>query len=162
MRRYRSLLVPVLLILSAGMPQAQTKLNDVAQRIRDLRDRWIDAEEHKDIPFLKSLIADDCVIGNSQGQVLNKAQFLARMQSPDRDLKITNTRNVRVRVYGNVAVMTEEITIDGTDHGKPFGGDFRFVRVFAKQAGQWQVVLGQGTPVPKSDAAAQSGGPVRP
>jgi ketosteroid isomerase-like protein len=116
-------------------------------QIRQLRDKWIEAEEEKDIPFLDKLLADDAVIGNSQGQILDKSQFLARMRAPDRILKVTNTRDLTVRIYGDAAILTEAITVDGTDKGKPFGGEFRFIRVFVLQKGGWHVVLGQGTPL---------------
>lgn len=145
-RLYSLLLLTLILPMPclAQQPEAETHN---AQEIRDLRDRWIAAEEHKDIPYLTQLLDDDCVIGNSQGQVLDKAQFLARMQSPDRTLAIRNTHDVQVRLFGDTAILAEQITVQGVDHGRPFGGDFRFVRVFHRQSGQWKVILGQGTPI---------------
>ena len=97
---------------------------------------------------MQELMADDVVVGNSQGQVLNKEQFLARLKDPERIIKIVHSDDFRVKVYGEVAIMTESNKIQGTDHGKPFGGDFRFLRVFHKQDGKWRVVLAQGTPLP--------------
>jgi ketosteroid isomerase-like protein len=117
------------------------------REIKHLRDQWVEAEETKDIPFLDQLLADDVVIGNSQGQILTKPEFLDRMRSPGRTLKILNTRDVVVRLYGTVAILTEQITVDGLDNGHPFGGEFRFIRIFARQHGKWRVVLGQGTPI---------------
>jgi ketosteroid isomerase-like protein len=125
-----------------GQPQEK-----VAKEILALREHWLEAEETKDIPYMQQLIADECVIGNSQGQVLNKSQFLDRMRDPERILKVSNTRDLSVKQYGTVAIQTERVTIDGTDHGQPFGGEFRFVRIFAMQEGHWKVVLNQGTPI---------------
>ena len=51
--------------------------------------------------------------------------------------------------------MWERVTVDGTDKGRHFGGDFRFVRVFVKDHGAWKVVLAQGAPVTASPANAK-------
>lgn len=118
------------------------------QEIRDLRNRWVKAEETKDIPFLRDLLAPDAVVGNSQGKVLDKQHFLDVHADPDRTLKEVSADNIQVHIYNqDSAILTEHIVIDGSDHGKPFGGNFRFVRVFARINGRWQVVLGQGTPI---------------
>lgn len=148
--RFNSTAVLVLLLVLFSMPSwtAPNRSDEkTSAEIKRLRDQWIEAEETKDIPFLEQLLADDVVIGNSQGQLLNKTQFLNRMRSPERTLKILNTRNVEVRLYGAVAILTEQVTIDGLDNGHPFGGEFRFIRIFAREHGRWRVVLGQGTPI---------------
>jgi ketosteroid isomerase-like protein len=56
-----------------------------------------------------------------------------------------------VQFYANgaVAVLTEHVTVDGRDKGVPFGGELRFLRVFAKQNGSWKVVLAQSSPMPE-------------
>lgn len=134
-------------IVTAGYAQNGKPDEKVARQITELTKRWEEAEEAKDVPFLQKLIADECVIGNSQGQILNKAQFLAKMADPARPLKIKNVHDVALKQYGPVVILTESVTVDGMDHGHPFGGDFRFVRIFAMQDGRWQVVLNQGTPI---------------
>lgn len=129
--------------------QSHATTKSLTEDIVALRNRWIEAEEKKDLPFLTDLISDDCVIGNSQGQVLTKPEILARMRDQNRILHVTNTRNIRVRLYNEVVVMSEEVTINGNDHGKPFGGEFRFIRIFHREDGRWRVVLAQGTPMAK-------------
>jgi|HubBroStandDraft_2_1064218.scaffolds.fasta_scaffold192647_2 ketosteroid isomerase-like protein len=137
--------------------QASGAKNDkAAQEIVDLRNKFMDAEENRDMAFLDKIFADDFVAFNPQGQMLNKAQQLANLSRPDRTLKVENARDTQVRFYGNgdVAILTEHVTVDGMDKGKPFGGEYRFVRVFAKQHGEWKVVLVQGAPMPAQSAAA--------
>jgi ketosteroid isomerase-like protein len=51
--------------------------------------------------------------------------------------------------------LTEHVTVDGQDKGRPFGGEYRFLRVFAKQEGKWKVVLAQGSPMPEQPAEAK-------
>lgn len=119
----------------------------VVRELTALKEQLHKAERERNPDFLQQLYADELVAGTSQGDVLNKAQLLARVKSPDHSYDELHSDNVQIRVYGDVAVMTDHTTVKGTDKGRPFGGDFRFVRIFVKKHGKWQIVLIQGTPV---------------
>jgi ketosteroid isomerase-like protein len=141
------------LLAHAQMPAAR---NDKAvQEVVDFRNRYIEAEENRDVAFLDKILADDFFALNPQGKLLDKAGQLENLKRPDRTLKVLNPRETHVQFYANgaVAVLTEHVTVDGTDKGKPFGGELRFLRVFAKQNGNWKVVLAQSSPMPDQAAA---------
>jgi ketosteroid isomerase-like protein len=136
--------------------QASVDKNEKAvQEVVAFRNRYIEAEENRDTEFLKKILADDFFALNPQGKLLNKAQQLENLKRPERTLKVLNPRETHVQFYGNgdVAVLTEHVTVDGHDKGVPFGGEYRFLRVFAKQNGEWKVVLAQGAPMPEQPAA---------
>ena len=138
--------------------QASMAKNDkAAQEVIEFRNRYIEAEENRDLPFLEKILADDFFALNPQGKLLNKSQQLENLKRPERTLKVLNPRETHVQFYanGDVAILTEHVTVDGTDKGKPFGGEYRFLRVFAKQNGNWKVVLAQGSPMPDQPAAAK-------
>src|SRR6202166_1831934 len=136
---------------------AMAKNDKAAQEVIDFRNRYVEAEENRDIAFLDKILADDFFALNPQGKLLNKAQQLENLKRPDRTFKVLNTRETHVQFYanGDVAVWTEHVTVDGKDKGVPFGGEFRFLRVFAKQSGNWKVVLAQGSPMPEQPSAAK-------
>lgn len=144
-----------LTMLGQGRAATLNPEDKLYQQIHELRDKWIEAEEAKDVKFMEQLFADDCVIGNSQGKVLDKAGFLESVRNPDRTIKVMNPRDIQARTYGNTAVWAERITVEGVEKGKPFGGEFRFVRIFVKQNGKWQVVLAQGTRLPSPSPEAK-------
>ena len=138
--------------------QAPMAKNDKAtQEVIDFRNRYIEAEENRDMAFLDKILADDFFALNPQGKLLNKAGQLENLKRPDRTLKVLNPRETHVQFYanGDVAILTEHVTVDGHDKGQPFGGEYRFLRVFAKQNGSWKVVLAQGAPMPEQAAAAK-------
>jgi ketosteroid isomerase-like protein len=138
--------------------QAQAPKNDKAvQEVIEFRNRYIEAEENRDIAFLERILADDFFALNPQGKLLDKAGQLENLKRPDRTLKVLNARETHVQFYagGQVAVLTEHVTVDGQDKGRSFGGEYRFLRVFAKQEGKWKVVLAQGSPMPEQSAAAK-------
>jgi ketosteroid isomerase-like protein len=132
------------------LAQGQMKNNDKAvQEIIDFRNRYIEAEENKDVAYLDKIFADDFFALNPQGQLLDKPHMLENMKRTDRVFKVLNPRETQVHFYGDVAILTEHVTVDGEDKGRHFGGEFRFVRVFAKQNGNWKVVMAQGAPIPQ-------------
>jgi len=132
------------------LAQGQMKNNDKAvQEIVDFRNRYIEAEENKDVAYLDKIFSDDFFALNPQGQLLDKPHMLANMKRTDRVFKVLNPRETQVHFYGDVAILTEHVTVDGEDKGRHFGGEFRFVRVFAKQNGDWKVVMAQGAPIPQ-------------
>jgi ketosteroid isomerase-like protein len=142
----------------AAHAQAPAANNDkAAQELIEFRNRYIEAEENRDTAFLDKILADDFFAMNPQGKLLNKQQQLENLKRPDRTLKVLNPRETQVHFYGDgkVAILTEHVTVDGTDKGRPFGGEYRFLRVFAKQNGEWKVVLAQGSPMPEQPAAAK-------
>src|SRR5512135_3553184 len=140
--------------LVAHAQTAAPKNDKAAQEVIEFRNRYIEAEENRDIAYLDKILADDFFALNPQGKLLNKAGQLENLKRPDRTLKVLNARETHVQFYANgaVAVLTEHVTVDGTDKGRPFGGEYRFLRVFAKQNGEWKVVLAQGSPMPDQPA----------
>jgi ketosteroid isomerase-like protein len=136
--------------------QTSAAKNDKAvQEVIAFRNRYIEAEENRDMAFLDKIVADDFFALNPQGKLLDKTGQLENLKRPDRTLKVLNPRETHVQFYanGDVAILTEHVTVDGTDKGKPFGGEYRFLRVFAKQNGNWKVVLAQGSPMPDQPSA---------
>jgi ketosteroid isomerase-like protein len=141
------------LLATPLLAPGQTKSNDKAvQEIIDFRNRYLEAEENKDVAYLDKIFADDFFALNPQGQLLDKPHMLENMKRTDRVFKVLNPRETQVHFYGDVAILTEHVTVDGEDKGRHFGGEFRFVRIFAKQNGNWKVVMAQGAPLPQAAA----------
>ena len=150
-----TILVALPLLAHGQAPMAKNE--KATQEVIDFRNRYIEAEENRDMAFLDKILADDFFALNPQGKLLDKAGQLENLKRPDRTLKVLNPRETHVQFYanGDVAILTEHVTVDGMDKGKPFGGEYRFLRVFAKQGGNWKVVLAQGSPMPEQPAAAK-------
>ena len=80
---------------------------------------------------------------------------LGMLLNMHRQWTVLNPRETQVHFYGDVAILTEHVTVDGEDRGRHFGGEFRFVRIFTKQNGNWKVVLAQGAPLPTQSPDAK-------
>ena len=130
------------------MPKVKNN-NAAVQQIIDFRNRYVEAEENKDIAYLNKIFAANFFVLNPQGKLLDRSQQLENIKKADREFKVLNPRETHVRFYdkGNMAILTELVNVVGEDTGRHFGGEFRFVRVFLKRSGNWQVVSAVGVPL---------------
>jgi hypothetical protein len=116
-----------------GLPQglaAAATAYDIAQFKKDRAglDRWL---------------ASDYVLAGTGGQNFNKTQAITDALAPGRKTTYVAVNVQTRRVWPNGAVLGGMVDARGTDHGKPFGIRARFVDVWAKRQGRWQVVFTQ-------------------
>ncbi len=93
----------------------------------------------RDIAVVERILADDYIyIGD--GPARTKADELGDLKSGA--LKVTSLVNedLKVRVYGQAAVVTGIYAIKATLHGKDHSGRHRFTDTFIRQKGQWRIV----------------------
>ena len=113
---------------------------NVEQVIRQLDHERIQAQIGADVAVLNRLYADDFIGIGPSGAVRTKPQVLSDFTSGDLKFQSIITDDVRVRVYGDMAVETGTSTMIGRDKGKIVPRDNRFTRVWVKQAGRWRLV----------------------
>jgi len=145
MRRIEKLVLVALLLALVQAPRL--KGEDVVQELTKIKQEWSEAEKNKDIPYLDKLWADDAVFGTSLGTVMNKQQLIELIKGTERTIDELHSDNIEVRRYGNTAIMTDHTTMRGLYKGAPYGGEYRYVRIFVKEGGAWRVVLVQATPL---------------
>ncbi len=83
------------------------------------------------------------------GRELNRADVLGDLQSPDRKIDSLRHENIRVRVFGDCAVVFAVTVMQGHYKDVPVAGEFPYMRVWIKRQGRWLAV------------ATQSSGPTR-
>jgi ketosteroid isomerase-like protein len=98
-----------------------------------------------DIAAVGALLADDYVHVHNTGEVNNKAQYLAFLQTHPRKSSRAADANVITHVYGNVAVMTGP-QINNADTAHPTA--FTLTLVWRKVGGTWKQVAAQYTSLP--------------
>ena len=101
----------------------------------------------KDRATMERLYADDYMYVHSNGTVHNKAQDIAESLSPDQAWTAHKSDDLKVHVYGNVAIVTGVSTLTGSSKGY-VSGPRRFTEVWVRRNGRWQEVGGQSTIVP--------------
>jgi hypothetical protein len=101
------------------------------------------AQFKSDRPGLERWLADDYVLVGSDGKNQDKAKLVRDMTAPGhRTLSVALSRQVR-KWWSNGAVLGGIVDASGMDHGKPTSAHARFVDVWAKRTGRWQVIFTQ-------------------
>ncbi len=109
-----------------------------------------------DRAFFERVLADDFTHTSHTGIFKTRAEWLAEDKSGvQRDAQGGCTRyetydvdDLAVRIYGDTAVVTGRTSPRGRNaRGQPIVGQYRFLRVWVKRRGSWQVVAFQGTRV---------------
>jgi ketosteroid isomerase-like protein len=102
-----------------------------------------------DITTLEAQTADDYALINANGQVMDKKQTLDAIKTGQVKLTSNELSDLRVRVYGHVAVITGKSDAKGMLSGTEVNGPVMFTRVYVKKNGRWQSVAFQQTRVSK-------------
>ncbi|APA69529.1 nuclear transport factor 2 family protein [Janthinobacterium sp. 1_2014MBL_MicDiv] len=110
-------------------------------QVLDVEERLRQAMMASDVAVLNDLLGDDLLFTNHLGHLLSKHADLAAHEQ--RLLTITDLRasERHVRLSGDVAVVSVRMQLTGSYHDVETHGDFRFTRVWARNAaGALQVI----------------------
>lgn len=91
--------------------------------------------------------ADTFTFTTPGGEVVNKAQVVANLKSGDLKFESSKVEDMKVRVYGDAAVVTSATTDKGRYKGADVSGRYRWTDVFVRRGGRWQLVAAHGTRV---------------
>ena len=101
----------------------------------------------KDRAAYERMLADDYVYIHSNGSVTNKTEEIAETMSADQKWTASKLDNLKVRIYGDVAVVTGVQTLTGSAKGYVSGAR-RITDLWVRRNGRWQNVGGQTTLIP--------------
>lgn len=133
-----SLLLPLILasILLSG--QADSNQSDLIAA----ENSWNRAELGHDASALSHLMADDLVLTETDGSVINKSEEVAFTADPGAHFEILESHDMKVQLHGNAAVVTGAYHEKGTYHGKPFEHRGRYTDTWIRHDGKWQCIAG--------------------
>jgi ketosteroid isomerase-like protein len=142
-----SVFVFVLTYANQAQTPTQAKKGGVEQELIQLEDEWGDAFLKRDVAFMDRIMADDATWTSPEGIVSTKAQYLASFKSLEGvDTSWVNDE-MKVRVYGDTAVVTGRTTFKWTNKGKDFSGQERWTDTWVKLAGHWGFVAGHNSKI---------------
>jgi uncharacterized protein (TIGR02246 family) len=131
-----------------GMTAAeQTYKENAEQQIKPLQEQGRQAALKGDATFVEKYFADDYVGVGGNGQMRTKAEVIQMFKSASLKYESINQRVLKIRTYGDTAVVNTEAAVKLRLNGKPTSGDFRAIYVWVKQKGKWKEVAFQVTPI---------------
>lgn len=150
MKRTFALAAIIIIFMSAVAAPAQEKkdekLSKAEQEVRAANQLWADAIARGDMEALDRLFADDLIVTTGNGTIRDKAAEMKDL-NPTADLKtyFFNVEDVRVRVYGDAAVVSGHAKWRINYQGRDIDNERRYTSMFVKQRGAWRIVAQQLT-----------------
>jgi hypothetical protein len=124
--------------------------DNVESQIRQVENRRIQAMVKADTGELNQILADDLTYTHSSGQVDSKSQLMESLKSGARKYQAIEPDDVKVRVYGDTAIVTGKAKLKTVSKGQESSFQVRFTDVYAKRNGHWQMVAWQSTRLPEN------------
>lgn len=114
----------------------------VESQLKEIENTYEAAVQSHNVAAVEPFIADDCVVTNPKGKVMNRRAWLADFKK-DTDT-YTSAKNMKMNVHmaaQNIAVVTGSSREIGKDKaGKPFDRMFLWTDTFVDRNGKWMLV----------------------
>jgi ketosteroid isomerase-like protein len=121
------------------MSEDERKLNELQQ---NLIKAWVEGDRE----FIEATLTDDWTVTDLTGRVLTKAEVIKEgFESGTRKLDSGAIDDVRVRLFGDVAVVTGRTTASGSYEGNSVTVKLRFTDVCIRRGDNWQIAASQAT-----------------
>lgn len=135
--------IPLVCTTATAAPPSE----DAVRHLTAIADAWDKAIVRKDIAAVEANVAPDFLWIRGNGTVVGREEFIRNITAPTLKLDPYVVEDFRVRVLGDTALLYGRIRMTGTSSGERFEDHFRYIDVYAKRGGAWQIVSVQITPI---------------
>ena len=118
------------------------------KQIETLEQDWRKALLASNIPAMDRLLADDYLGVTANGTLETKADLLAMRRAGTVHISEMTLSDLKVRVYGDTAVVTSRAELAGSNGGTDIGGYYRYTRVYNRRKGEWRIVSFEASRIP--------------
>lgn len=113
--------------------------------MRELEQSLVQAWLSHDWNTVDTILDKDWSVIDPSGRVLTKTQVIAEAKSGERRIDSGTVDEIKVRDFGDFAVVTGKTTAKGSYQGSDVTVTLRFTDIFVKRGDRWRVVASQGT-----------------
>jgi ketosteroid isomerase-like protein len=110
------------------------------QAIRQAEQIYVDGLLKADVGSLGQLFADDYTVIKNHGEYWDKATHLGFVEAEVHRFLKLSTGDVKIRFYGDVALVTGRLDWQARDPDAYISGHSRYTHVYVMRAGRWQMV----------------------
>ncbi len=145
----RTLMVVATIVIVIGISSGQTTARQakIERELMQMEHDWSAAYLSHDVSIVDRILADDFIGTDGRGIMTDKKQELedARSENPNRKVLSEAIDDMKVRVYGDTAIVNGRTTEKIQSGGKEFVIQYRRTDVFVKRNGRWQCVSFHGS-----------------
>ncbi len=127
-----------LVCLIANLPAQETSAAET--QVRKLEEKWTAAYKDRQIDVLSTLLAEDFLITVEDGNTYSKQGYITHTADTSVKVEIAELRDLKVRVRGNLAIVTGAYHERGTSNRKPYEYHDRLTDVWIKNRNSWEVI----------------------
>jgi ketosteroid isomerase-like protein len=117
---------------------AQRDTSAAAREVEQVENGRLASMEKGDVDAVAKVIADDFVVTSADGRNASRSEYLDRLRAASSPRAHLIHDEVQVRVYGDAAVITGRSR--STRNGQELPGQVRYIHVYARRNGAWQMV----------------------
>lgn len=123
--------------------------NDTKEIIRALDAERMGAMVAGDLETLGRILADDLSYVHTSAAIDTKSSILESIDNGRLNYQKMAARNVKVRDYGDAAVVRGEADVEVTSGGNDLAFSLEFTEVYVNGDAGWQMVAWQSTRLPE-------------
>ena len=113
---------------------------DNATKITALESKWAEAYKQRDVATMSSLLAEDFIITVEDGSTYGKTGYIAHSADANTQVEVAEMIELKVRLRGNVAIVTGAYHEKGKTKGKPYEYNDRLTDTWINSDGKWVVL----------------------
>ena len=127
----------------------------IEAEVLKLEREWMDASKIKNADAVRRVVADDAVLGYPDGTVATKADEVRLVEAGEvtsdsfdmLESKVTVIDADAAFIAGRSSIKNGKYKDPNTKKTIDISGEYRFLDVYAKRDGKWQVVASQATKI---------------
>lgn len=136
-----------LVLLGATGAGAQTRPDDDVQALKRLECQWAAAVVRRDPAVLERLLARDFTVVYFEGTITDREDEIGVLETGAQRYVWMHVGDMRVRVYGNTALVLSRVAFKGTVDEQDLSGTYVQTHTWVRGPSGWQAVAAQTTRV---------------
>jgi ketosteroid isomerase-like protein len=135
------------LVALSGVPAARPQ-GAAEKEVEDALHAGCAAFERGDVAFLEAFLGDGFTLTNGSGEITSRKQTLDEVRRREPRYEVFRNSRMRVRLYGDTALVLGITTVKGSSAGRPFAAELAFTDTLLKRGGRWVIVASHASRAP--------------
>lgn len=121
----------------------------VRAQLKAQADAWDQAIVRKDRAAIEAHMAADFRQIDGAGNVETKKSFVDDLMAAALRIEPYTVEDFEIRLYGDTALLSGRTRMTGSYEGKPFKSHYRYIDIYVRRGGLWQIVSVQISKLPE-------------